>query len=141
MPLGHRIQLACALIAALESFHRVGWVHKAFKPENIFFWTRILPLHNAEDATGGAGMEYIIDGFDLAIPYLFGFEYARAEAAGTKLAEDHSLQNNLYRHPDRWSRPMEKFIKAHDVYSLVSTALKTCPIDTFYSHFSGHHTF
>jgi len=52
------------------------------------------------------------------MPYLFGFEYARAEATGTKLEEDHSLQNNLYRHPDRWSRPTEKFIKAHDIYSL-----------------------
>lgn len=35
VPLGHRIRLAWALTTAVEHFHRVGWVHKSIRSENI----------------------------------------------------------------------------------------------------------
>jgi hypothetical protein len=60
---------------------------------------------------------------DLEKPYLLGFEYARAGDAGTILEEDHQLQNNLYRHPDRWGRPTIRFEKSHDIYALMSELL------------------
>lgn len=40
------------------------------------------------------------------------------------MEEDDSLQNNLYRHPDRWWRPTAVFETHHDVYSLVRMATK-----------------
>lgn len=114
VPLGHRIRIAYTLTNMLENFHGVGWVHKALKPDNILFWSRSLPLRITDRTC-------MIGNVDLAMPYLFGFEYARVEAPGSKLEEDHVLENNLYRHPDRWSRPTTEFVKAHDVYSLVSS--------------------
>ncbi|OCL01655.1 hypothetical protein AOQ84DRAFT_443881 [Glonium stellatum] len=118
VPLGHRVRLASALVVALENFHRVGWVHKALRPDNIFFSPSQPASASASDANISREPVALVETIDLALPYLFGFEYARAEAAGTRLDEDHVLKNNLYRHPDRWSRPTEKYIKAHDVYAL-----------------------
>ncbi|GME62702.1 MOSC domain-containing protein [Neofusicoccum parvum] len=113
VPLGHRIKLAHALCAALESFHRVGWVHKEIRSGNVAFMPLPpVPEQDLWHATAQVG------NFDVALPWLFGFEYARAEAAGTRREEDHSIDNNLYRHPDRWGRPLVDFTKAHDIYSL-----------------------
>lgn len=108
VPLGVRVKLAASLAKALESFHKVGWVHKSLKSDNIVF----LPTDADADATTL---------FDR--PWLFGFEYSRAEVDGTLLHEDHSLSNNAYRHPERWGKPLSKFKKSHDIYSLVSTKL------------------
>ncbi|KAK4184109.1 hypothetical protein QBC35DRAFT_517793 [Podospora australis] len=55
---------------------------------------------------------------DLGNPFLFGFEYARAGDSMKVVDEDHSLANNLYRHPDRWGKPLVRFEKSHDVYAL-----------------------
>lgn len=116
MPLGHRICLAHALAVALENFHRVGWVHKEIRSSNIFF----IPGDQSTVIPGSARTPSALAGsINLSTPWLFGFEYARSEDAGTKLEEDHNLTNNLYRHPFRWGRPRAKFTKAHDVYSLV----------------------
>ncbi|KAF1353282.1 hypothetical protein BDV97DRAFT_396124 [Delphinella strobiligena] len=115
MPLGHRICLAHALAVALENFHRVGWVHKEIRSSNIFF----IPGDQSTVIPGSARTPSALAGsINLSTPWLFGFEYARSEDAGTKLEEDHNLTNNLYRHPFRWGRPRAKFTKAHDVYSL-----------------------
>lgn len=121
VPLGHRIRLASALAVALENFHRVGWVHKALRPDNIFFLPFQPTSAGASSAKVNSQPMAPVGTIDLALLHLFGFEYARAEAAGTRLDEDHVLRNNLYRHPDRWSRPIEKYVKAHDVYALAST--------------------
>lgn len=115
VPLGHRVRLAHALASALESFHRVGWVHKEIRSDNLAF----MPLATIPDS-GIPEPQALAGDVDLAAPWLFGFEYARAEAAGTRREEDHSIDNNLYRHPDRWGKPRVDFTKAHDVYSLVS---------------------
>lgn len=40
------------------------------------------------------------------------------------MEEDDSLQNNLYRHPDRWWRPTAVFETHHDVYLLIRMATK-----------------
>lgn len=120
LALGDRISLSYRLTVAVESFHRVGWVHKAFQSSNILFLRSAEPLIHISDETKDGDATTPIEPFDLATPWLFGFEYARAQAAGTKLVEDYNTYNNLYRHPYRWGRPTVKFTKAHDVYSLAS---------------------
>ncbi|KAI4254957.1 MAG: hypothetical protein L6R42_006981, partial [Xanthoria sp. 1 TBL-2021] len=119
--LGIRIRLAHELIVALENFHRVGWVHKGISSHNTVFLPR--------DSSAGDGPHCVrlddnpdCDGevitVDLASPWIFGFDSARADEDGSNMGEDHSLGNNIYRHPARWGRPSMRFTKAHDVYSL-----------------------
>jgi hypothetical protein len=103
VPLGTRVRLAYSLATALEHFHRVGWVHKEFKSENIVFF--------------GTDSDSEVN---LANPWLFGFECSRPEDAESEMKTDSSAKNNAYRHPERWGKPLVKFVKPHDVYSLVS---------------------
>jgi hypothetical protein len=103
VPLNLRIKLAHSLAAALEHFHRVGWVHKEFKSDNILFF------YKGSD-----------NDLDLSQPWLFGFEFSRPEDAESDMSSDFTLKNNAYRHPERWGKPTAKFIKPHDIYSLVS---------------------
>lgn len=127
VPLGHRIRLAHEVIAAVEHFHRVGWVHKGISSHNIIF----LPCGSTfrSNSTcvsivnrwGPSHMKTTT--WDLAAPWLFGFDASRPEESDSNMREDHSLGNNIYRHPARWGRPSMAFIKAHDVYSLVSQNL------------------
>jgi hypothetical protein len=109
MSLSRRVDMAYAIIRALESLHRVEWIHKEIRSDNICF----LAVPKTELDSGANIFE-----IDFRSPWLFGFEYARAMAAGTKLEEDHSETRNLYRHPQRWSRPQVRFTRPHDVYSL-----------------------
>lgn len=129
VPLGHRVHLSWALAAAMEHFHRVGWVHKGIRSNNIAFMaTGKGRLASQSEAPGGndgdSPTTSLLGRFDLGNPLLFGFEYSRASDETTYLEEDHSLQNNLYRHPDRWGRPAARFDKSHDVYSLGAVLLE-----------------
>lgn len=51
-------------------------------------------------------------------PYLVNFEYARPQAATTRLDFDNDYDRNLYRHPDREGEPRVSFTKLHDLYAL-----------------------
>ncbi|CAJ2503261.1 Uu.00g106550.m01.CDS01 [Anthostomella pinea] len=130
VPLGHRVYLIHALCVAMQYFHRVKWVHKGIRSANIAFNSIVgdegsisrpaqgpktvedLVKQEGPGTTAGVGC------FDLAQPYLFGFEYARADDQGTNREEDYTPQNNMYRHPDRWGRPRVDYTKTHDVYAL-----------------------
>lgn len=119
VPLGLRMQLAFALATALENFHRVGWVHKELKSENIRFLHRISEKRSRPIKIQLADIE-------LTQPWLFGFECSRPEDADSEMNSE--WNNNAYRHPDRWGKPRIKFEKYHDVYALV------CAISSFVSH-------
>ncbi|KAF4962743.1 hypothetical protein FSARC_9191 [Fusarium sarcochroum] len=116
VPLGQRIHLAWALATAMEHFHRVGWVHKSIRSDNIAF-TEAMPSPES-DSNDTHPASPFVDRFNVSNPLLFGFEYSRADDEATYLEEDHSPSNNLYRHPDRWGRPRARFKKSHDMYSL-----------------------
>ncbi|CAN9458410.1 unnamed protein product [Alternaria alternata] len=103
LSLSHRVIIACAIATSIENLHRVEWIHKEIRSDNICFF---IPADDEHNDTS------------IQSPWLFGFEYARAMASGTRLEEDHSEVRNLYRHPQRWSKPQEKFTRAHDIYSL-----------------------
>ncbi|KAF2261110.1 hypothetical protein CC78DRAFT_570749 [Lojkania enalia] len=113
VPLGRRIQVAHALVTALENVHRVGWVYKEIRSENICFFPATTDSDNPSDFK-----------VDYTSPWLFGFKYARAADAGTKLEEDHAQIRNLYRYPRRWSSPTVKYTRAHDIYALGIVLLK-----------------
>ncbi|KAF5724179.1 hypothetical protein FMUND_1081 [Fusarium mundagurra] len=117
VPLGQRIHLAWAVATAIENFHRVGWVHKGIRSDNIAFTEVVVPSPESDLHDDDADSP-LVDRFDFSKPLLFGFEYSRADDEATYLEEDYSLNNNLYRHPDRWGRPRTRFEKGHDVYSL-----------------------
>ncbi|KAH7110733.1 hypothetical protein EDB81DRAFT_370136 [Dactylonectria macrodidyma] len=122
VPLGHRIHLASALATAIETFHRVGWVHKSIRSNNIAF-AAVPTISQGEETTplpndDGNINSSLLGNFDLSNPLLFGFEYSRAGDEATNMEEDYSQANNLYRIPERWGRPTAPFEKGHDVYSL-----------------------
>ena len=123
VPLGHRIRLAHELIIALENFHRVGWIHKNISSHSIMLLPRNPQLPQTPASVHVTGVEGSTQAepvvFDLASPWLFGFDASRPEDGHSKLLEDHSLNNNIYRHPARWGRPALRFAKSHDLYALV----------------------
>lgn len=116
VPLGQRIHLAWTLTTAVENFHRVGWVHKSIRSDNIAF-AAVSPNPDS-DLDDSSPASPFVDRFNLSKPLLFGFEYSRASDEATYLEEDYSETRNLYRHPNRWDCPTARFKKSHDVYSL-----------------------
>lgn len=44
-----------------------------------------------------SGSSSFVGPFNMARPFLFGFEYSRPECEGLNMEEDDALQNNLYR--------------------------------------------
>jgi serine/threonine protein kinase len=121
VPLGARVHLASTISIALENLHRVGWLHKELKSDNVLFF-KSSPQRNVTETADSSSMSDRIGGFGL--PWLFGFEYSRAEEADTYLESDYSLENNVYRHPERWGKPAVKFERSHDVYALVCCCSK-----------------
>lgn len=124
MPLGHRIHLAHSLVVAMEHFHRVGWIHKSFRSKNVVFCSL---SDSADSVSHGEDYGHEEDKniprwkeFDLSKPCIFGYDDAGPADVGSHGKEDHLLENNLYRHPDRWGSPRMRFEKVHDVFALVS---------------------
>ena len=123
VPLGSRIQLAHALATTLENFHRVGWVHKELNSDNICFLQKESGLEKEGSKAGKMESADI----DFTQPLLFGFEYSRPEGADSGCSPDFAARTMIYRHPERWGKPMIKFEKYHDVYALVYAALSIPP--------------
>jgi hypothetical protein len=108
VPLGKRIELVQALVTATEQLHRLRWLHKELRSNNVLFlWS----IENANE-------------IDIGKPWLVGFEYARTLDEYTTFDEDHSMSNNLYRHPKRWGKPHIAFTRAHEMYSLVRSCCR-----------------
>lgn len=97
--LGERFRLALALAETLFNFHSVDWLHKSIRSDNIFLFRRM-------------------KSFDFSEPYLFGFEFSRAEGDQSTTDNDDNLINNLYRHPRRQGLPDARFSVLHDIYAL-----------------------
>lgn len=113
VPLEIRMRLAYKVSMAVCSMHSIGWLHKAIKSENILLFGD--PTSDVEKADSSQNTT-IEPGFDA--PYVFGFDCSRPEAAESLLQTEWDQRSNLYRHPDRWGRPLS-FKKAHDMYALV----------------------
>ena len=99
-----RVHLAHTLATAVQYLHSTNWLHKAFRSQNVVFFT------NPGDT-------------DISTPYLCGFGLSRP-AQNTEMTEqpDSIPLYNLYRHPLAHSSiaidSKSGFKKAFDVYSL-----------------------
>ena len=101
-----RMRLARSLCETLILLHSVNWLHKSIRSETVLLLNADPTLPSRETVP------------DLENPRLSGFEYSRPDNSMTTFLSDFELQRNIYRHPDRWNQPREKFSKIHDIYSL-----------------------
>jgi hypothetical protein len=111
VPMEVRKNLASKIARAICNFHVIGWLHKGLRSDNILVFGTQTPDPRS----------YKWSDIDFVHPFLVGFDYSRPDLSETELAPDFSLEKNLYRHPDRWGRPI-RFQKKHDIYALVSPA-------------------
>lgn len=89
--LGYRFRLAHTLASSLSRLHRVRWVHKNVRSENVLFLPE--PAQSTTDvgiASGPSGNIY-------TGPWLVGFTHARREQGETSLLVDTSIERNIYR--------------------------------------------
>lgn len=98
MPLlNQRFALAYSLASAMSMIHAIGWLHKAFRSDNILFFSQ-----------NGTSC--------ITSPYITGFEYARPETqASLELRPPEQPDLNIYYHPDV---PLKGFNRTRDIYSL-----------------------
>jgi hypothetical protein len=105
-----RIALAKALSMSLSQLFTVGWVHKSFRSDNILFFN---PKKSSDALVNERPEKH------WSVPYVLGFEYARPESEfSSKLIDRDQIGENVYRHPDQWGFPSNKFSATHDIYSL-----------------------
>lgn len=121
LPLGVRLQLAFSIATAVSNLHRVGWVHKDLRSDNIVLF--------GKTNTSTAVNTDITAQLDFSTPYLFGFEYSRPEDDETAKTPDFDPATLIYKHPDRWGTPTAYFTKMHDVYALVRFVLKVLRVE------------
>lgn len=98
--LNERFQIAGAVAESVFQFHSVNWLHKSIRSEHILFFYDGHPH------------------LDFGKPHLVGFEFSRDENDRSTTEKDDSLACNIYRHPDRWGPPEERFGVLHDIYAL-----------------------
>lgn len=106
--LGSRFKLAHALAESLQLLHSVGWVHKSLRSENV-----VLFPPKGFSADNRTTSDDVLKKYQ---PTLFGFEYSRPDSGFSSRRTDKDVVRNLYRHPDRWWQPEERFSKVHDIY-------------------------
>lgn len=113
MSLNERFHVAKVISRSLGALHNDRWLHKGIRSHAVKFFFRD-DSDNNKDNTVDAPC-------DTSTPYLTDFSLARPEgefsasrfAMPTPLIED-----NIYRHPQRFGRAQEDFDKVHDVYAL-----------------------
>ncbi|KAL8710937.1 MAG: hypothetical protein Q9220_004536 [cf. Caloplaca sp. 1 TL-2023] len=120
VPLGARMKVAHTLATIVESLHLVGWLHKEWKSSNVVFFANMSLLGRSQESVQENAAASVI----LSNPWLFGFETSRHEDDDSDLKTDYSIENNAYRHPERWGKPDIRFEKAHDVYALGVTLIE-----------------
>lgn len=104
--LGDRFRLAYALATSFSLFHASGWLHKAFRTDNIILFQRRNPVPNP---------------VSILEPYITGFQYSRPEQTDSIIyrpAGDPEI--DYYYH----SAAAKGFTKALDLYSIGVVSLK-----------------
>ncbi|CAI6284793.1 unnamed protein product [Periconia digitata] len=107
--LDERFAIAYHVCRSVFNQHICGWVHKSIRPDNIV----LVPTGTSESsATNGRTHTYI--------PYLKGFEYARATDTPSDRLSLPDQQNDVYRHQNRRGNEgfdMD-FHPIHDIYAV-----------------------
>jgi hypothetical protein len=114
VPLERRFELAHKLATAVINLHSIGWLHKNIKSQNVLIFYHSKSSHSTSSQIHSPALEP-----ELGFPYLVGFDCSRLDAAESLMQTSWDHYNNLFRHPDRWGRPL-KFMKVYDIYALVS---------------------
>lgn len=117
VPLEVRQRLAASLCNALLHLHSIGWYHKNIMSRNIL-------LFSSKPRTSDSEAKTWTD-WDMDNPFLLGFDCSRPSDAETRNTIDFTTTNNIYRHPERWGRPMS-FQRYHDLYAMVSSIYFMC---------------
>lgn len=96
-----RVALCAALSRCVHSLHAVSWLHKAFRPDNIVFFT---------SPTSG----------NLDKPFVSGFELSRpSDMDQWSEKPEFEPAADIYRHPNAQSSQTDgNYRMAYDVYSL-----------------------
>ena len=105
-PLEERINLCYILAQSISLFHSVGWIHRSFRSDNvIYFW-------KAESGDSPIWHKILLH------PRICGFEASRL-STGYSLGyhPKEGFGRDIYRHPDRWGVPRQRFNNYHDIYS------------------------
>jgi Prion-inhibition and propagation len=112
-----RFHLGHQIAESLMLLHSVGWVHKGLRSDNIVFFRRKDQETGSDTQASGQPVATILQ------PLIVGFEYSRHESDVSSLQVDREIARNIYRHPDRWGQPKEKFNMIHDIYGMVDISL------------------
>lgn len=105
--LGDKFKLASTLAQFFEGFHRIGWLHENFHPNNIVFF-------NGEKEKRARGTLFL-EHWALDRPYIVGLNKSRP--GGNSWETDGPESNDFqdYQHPEYAST--KKFRPAYDYYS------------------------
>jgi Prion-inhibition and propagation len=79
-PLDQRFKHAHALAVTLSRFHRVNWVHKNLRSENVLYF------RSRDEDVKFSG------------PWIIGLTHARRDDGDTSMMVDASFERNIYRH-------------------------------------------
>ncbi|KAF3799068.1 hypothetical protein GCG54_00001172 [Colletotrichum gloeosporioides] len=112
VPLETRYRLAHDICEALLQLHSIGWFHKNMKSDNVLIFSS-----NDQKSVNNRTEGRTEPVYDFERPYLIGFDCSRPEEAETRGTVDFDVDANIYRHPDRWGRPL-RFTRQHDIYAL-----------------------
>ncbi|EMD89535.1 hypothetical protein COCC4DRAFT_68577 [Bipolaris maydis ATCC 48331] len=99
--LSTRIALCAALARCLHGLHAVNWLHKAFRSDNIIFFTSVSSP-------------------DLQSPFVSGFELSRPSNMDQWTEKPiFEPAKDIYRHPNAQSNQTDgNYLKSYDIYSL-----------------------
>ena len=120
--LGEKFRIARSLAETLFQFHFINRLHKSIRSENVLIFQ-----------DNSSHLEY-------CKPYLVGFEFSHDENDHSTTEKDDMLARNIYRHPNRWGPPEERFSVLHDIYALGVVLLEIGiwrPILGFDKHFTS----
>ena len=102
LSLNNRFRVAKTIARSLGAFHSDGWLHKSIRSHAVKFF---FPEGSSAPDTKN--------------PYLTDFEFSRPDKMDTgNIDRPVKIDQDIYRHPDRFGPPTDRFRKVHDVYAL-----------------------
>jgi hypothetical protein len=98
-----RLAMAYRIAKAVQHWHRVDWVHQGISAHNVLFFRQ-----QPETQTS----------WSFKHPMLQGFDFSRPNAKPSLEHYVQSIEDDVYRHPERQGPSCDGHRKIHDLYSL-----------------------
>ncbi|KAL9611240.1 MAG: hypothetical protein Q9167_004094 [Letrouitia subvulpina] len=126
--LGDRFRLAQTLCKAMFGFHQARWFHKSFSSHNVIFFSDIDAAVVEDESSSPPPASSSALNYPLTTPYIVGFNNSRPDRPTEFSEPAHpSLDMLRYRHWEYKNRPMQKYKREYDYYSLENT--EWCQLD------------